>query len=672
MSYFIYNICVLFVLFVLFMYVFENRMDLSMSMMVDGHHPVTNVTIPPRTPATWIPDERVRRCFGCNITFNMFRRKHHCRFCGRVFCTTCSVYREIIPSYYYTFERTVNPQRTCGPCAQVLQRTAKVEHLVRMLSVLPVLFRELFVLRLVNTEWNCAANVLFGLFRGLQYKLPCHPYSSIEIDFLWTHHREFKGHAQWQIHALASLRQIGLLEQRIHHFVRQDPKLSCRLLLCSRTCHSNLSVDDIIRLGSTKCLEQQNIQKWVVESWMLIHPQIHVKMMFWWVWLSCRFPSLFVHGLLPICVKKLELTYALWFECELQKNTKLLNVLERVQKKLLGQLSKEVRQQLSVSKEFCELLKYVLTLNSVQKQEKVFRIFFERNRRVILPWRPTDVITSVINITVLNSSSRPLSLTYTTSTNKQFQLLLKREDVRTDRLAMVVGDWISHVTTDARVLTYGVFPLNQKCGCIEFIPGATTLYEVKKQGMTLLNFILANNPSVSIDVLHRRIISSCAGACLLAYTMGLGDRHLENIMITKDAHLVHVDFGFVLGDDPKRMCTPMRITDEMVDAMGGSRSKTFASFVQITKRSYEKMRLHTSFWYHLLVAEWFIFNDASRSWQRIRDHVLERFVPGEWNDEAGLQIESIVQKATHESFFQHLADFAHIASNHAMQFQMEL
>ena len=136
--------------------------------------------------------------------------------------------------------------------------------------------------------------------------------------------------------------------------------------------------------------------------------------------------------------------------------------------------------------------------------------------------------------------------------------------------------------------------------------------------------------------------------------------------------MVHVDFGFVLGDDPKLLRAPMRITDEMVDAMGGRNSTTFALFVQLVKNAYEEMRLHTSFWYHLLSTEWFIFEDSSRSWQRIRDHVLERFVPGEWNNEAGLQIESIVQKAANDSLFQQMADFAHFASNHAVRFQMDV
>ena len=647
-------------------------MSMSMSMMVDRHAKQCNVTIRPRTPATWIPDKRAKRCFGCGVTFTTFRRKHHCRSCGRIFCSACSAYREIIPSYFSNFGKTPEPQRTCAPCTQMLQKTAKVEHLVRIVSMLPVDFLQLFGLRLLNTEWNCATNTIFSLFRGLQYKLPCHPYSSVEIDFLWTHHKELFGHVKWQIHAMASQQQMGLLDKRIHEFVVQRTKISCRLLLCSRTCHSVLSIEDIIRLGSTKCLEQKNIQKWVVEGWQRIQTPVHVKMMFWWVWLACRFPSLFIHGLVPICTQELELTYALWFECELQKTPKLLKVLERVQIKLVKGLHETIRKKLYISKEFCETLKYVMSLNCIDAQELTLTSFFGKYCEVHLPWNPKVSIKSMHTIIALKSSSRPILATCVSIDNKSFKILLKREDVRTDRLSMVIGYWIEQLTSGVHVEIYSVFPLNQTCGVIELIENATTLYDVQKQGFTLLNFILKNNPQCSITILRRRIIASCAGACLLAFTMGLGDRHLENIMVTQSGFLVHVDFGFVLGDDPKHIRAPMRITDQMVDAMGGRNSNTFDLFVKLVKDSYETMRLHTSFWYHLLSTEWFIFEDSSRNWQRIRDHVLERFVPGEWNDEAGLQIESIVQKASYDSLFQQMADFAHYASNHVIQFKIDL
>ncbi|KAK4513876.1 uncharacterized protein ATC70_005882 [Mucor velutinosus] len=37
----------------------------------------------------WMPDEQCKECNNCNAPFNLFRRKHHCRTCGRIFCSKC-------------------------------------------------------------------------------------------------------------------------------------------------------------------------------------------------------------------------------------------------------------------------------------------------------------------------------------------------------------------------------------------------------------------------------------------------------------------------------------------------------------------------------------------------------------------------------------------------------
>ena len=38
----------------------------------------------------WMRDENVSQCYDCKNTFTTFRRKHHCRVCGQIFCFKCS------------------------------------------------------------------------------------------------------------------------------------------------------------------------------------------------------------------------------------------------------------------------------------------------------------------------------------------------------------------------------------------------------------------------------------------------------------------------------------------------------------------------------------------------------------------------------------------------------
>jgi hypothetical protein len=37
----------------------------------------------------WKPDKEAKVCDGCSKSFNVFRRRHHCRTCGLVFCADC-------------------------------------------------------------------------------------------------------------------------------------------------------------------------------------------------------------------------------------------------------------------------------------------------------------------------------------------------------------------------------------------------------------------------------------------------------------------------------------------------------------------------------------------------------------------------------------------------------
>ena len=47
---------------------------------------------PPEQPdkAWWIDDSKCKNCYECDAAFTMFNRRHHCRKCGKVFCSKCA------------------------------------------------------------------------------------------------------------------------------------------------------------------------------------------------------------------------------------------------------------------------------------------------------------------------------------------------------------------------------------------------------------------------------------------------------------------------------------------------------------------------------------------------------------------------------------------------------
>ncbi|RKP34401.1 hypothetical protein BJ085DRAFT_39307 [Dimargaris cristalligena] len=57
-------------------------------------------------------------CYGCGLSFNLLRPKHHCRNCGSVLCAACTPHRWLIPKFLYNDPAA--PARVCAPCDRFL------------------------------------------------------------------------------------------------------------------------------------------------------------------------------------------------------------------------------------------------------------------------------------------------------------------------------------------------------------------------------------------------------------------------------------------------------------------------------------------------------------------------------------------------------------------------
>ncbi|XP_075700633.1 zinc finger FYVE domain-containing protein 26 isoform X2 [Rhinoderma darwinii] len=70
--------------------------------------------VPPDKPPAktqWIPDETEVTCMVCkNERFTMFNRRHHCRRCGRLVCSSCSMKKMVVEGC------RENPARVCDQC----------------------------------------------------------------------------------------------------------------------------------------------------------------------------------------------------------------------------------------------------------------------------------------------------------------------------------------------------------------------------------------------------------------------------------------------------------------------------------------------------------------------------------------------------------------------------
>ncbi|XP_072443483.1 myotubularin-related protein 3 isoform X3 [Chiloscyllium punctatum] len=64
----------------------------------------------------WYPDHLAPQCYGCESRFWLASRKHHCRNCGNVFCSSCCNQKIPVPS-----QQLFEPSRVCKSCYSSLQ-----------------------------------------------------------------------------------------------------------------------------------------------------------------------------------------------------------------------------------------------------------------------------------------------------------------------------------------------------------------------------------------------------------------------------------------------------------------------------------------------------------------------------------------------------------------------
>ncbi|XP_058760663.1 protein YSC84-like [Vicia villosa] len=74
-------------------------------------------------PPEWLPDSSTAGCMKCSALFTALTRgRHHCRFCGGIFCRVCTKGKSLLPVGF----RERNPQRVCDACYEKLYPVQEV------------------------------------------------------------------------------------------------------------------------------------------------------------------------------------------------------------------------------------------------------------------------------------------------------------------------------------------------------------------------------------------------------------------------------------------------------------------------------------------------------------------------------------------------------------------
>ncbi|KAH0791359.1 PIKK family atypical protein kinase [Histomonas meleagridis] len=243
-------------------------------------------------------------------------------------------------------------------------------------------------------------------------------------------------------------------------------------------------------------------------------------------------------------------------------------------------------------------------------------------------------------MTVMKSKQRPRRMALIGSDGIKYTFLLKaHEDTRLDERVMqfftLVNSFVLHSTMPLKnklgITTYKVIPLTNEVGLIGWVPECNTLYDLVKsyrekhnvpleieyqstykmcpkfESLPFCNeklnafrkglkvqkgndlkhmiFALADDSNHWIER-RTTYTTSLAMTSMAGYILGLGDRHMCNIMIKKrSAKLVHIDFGdcfeVAMHRDKFPEVVPFRLTRMLQNALEVSRIEgTFRSCCQ--------------------------------------------------------------------------------------------
>jgi hypothetical protein len=238
--------------------------------------------------------------------------------------------------------------------------------------------------------------------------------------------------------------------------------------------------------------------------------------------------------------------------------------------------------------------------------------------RLVLPLSSSMVVKGVLveKCKVMDSAAFPLWLTFENEDPwaEPISVLFKfGDDLRQDALTLQMFSIMDRIWKreglDMKMSLYKCLPTGLNMGMIEVVPHAETTARIQKEAggimgafkqTPLSNWLKSYNtePAMLEDAISN-FTRSCAAYCVATYVIGVGDRHNDNIMVTKSGKLFHIDFAHFLGNiikfgAYKRERAPFVLTPEFAYVMGGEKSQGFAQFKALACNLYNSLRKHSS------------------------------------------------------------------------------
>lgn len=590
--------------------------------------------------------------------------------------------------------------RVCDSCEKKIVKLKTLKNLIKYFELVNFDIKQLKKMSILNKTYYQVAHFYLHKISQFQYFLSDHKFTKFEKEGLWKNREYLMGHNKWIVQLLKSIdyndytTNLTKLNE-IFKLINNNKKIvDCETMMCPEGhCHIELTAEDCLTLldNTIHSKKIKNFALKYLDKANITELTCYLPYYAHYIKYESIENSILGEYFLNKCVEYSQLdekgnidSNRVIFINEFYWNL-VLGLEDKkyayIYKYFLDKFHNEIeRQLLKLITDGHHLLNF-LDMIPKDLDDKRLRDYVKSNiskmDNLIIPLNPL-INNFKINIDEIKrkvSATKPIYIpiryqNYVTNLYDNYNLLYKNEDIRKDKIILNIIKLIDLILKkeedlDLNIITYGVRPMNSESGLIQIVPDCETIYHIKNNmNCTILNFIMNNNPDETIQTIRYRFMKSCAAYCVITYLLGIGDRHLDNIMITKSGLLFHIDYGFIMGFNAKPITPQMRITDDMVDALGGIKSETYQEFKTLCQIIYTCLRRHVNLFINMLslLSEIEppipIFDNKTFKREHIKNEILTRFVPGEDNEQAELQLVNYIESSSNN--YKHLiSDFFH-------------
>jgi phosphatidylinositol 3-kinase len=129
----------------------------------------------------------------------------------------------------------------------------------------------------------------------------------------------------------------------------------------------------------------------------------------------------------------------------------------------------------------------------------------------------------------------------------------KDDDLRQDQLITKIFQIFDKIlksnNLDLCLSPYLVMPTSINSGFVELVPNSFTIEDIIKKHKNIQNYLQFYNPNKFNNGIQENVldnyIKSCAGYSVITYILQIGDRHLENLLLTTGFFFFFLIINFI-------------------------------------------------------------------------------------------------------------------------------